>query len=64
MNINSAMQSQIASVQQALGMISMQKSMGQDAASVGKLLEGMQETTEAVQQAAGINRGHHLNVKA
>ncbi|CCU80815.1 hypothetical protein HSACCH_02331 [Halanaerobium saccharolyticum subsp. saccharolyticum DSM 6643] len=64
MNVNSAMQSQIASVQQALGMMSLQQSMGQDGATVGKLLEGMQETTEAVQQAAGINRGHHLNVRA
>lgn len=58
------MQSQIAGVQQALGMMTMQKSMGQDAASVGKLLEGMKENTEAVQEAAGINRGHNLNIRA
>lgn len=64
MNVNSAMQSQIASVQQALSTMSLQRAMGQDGATVGKLLEGMQETTESVQQAAGINRGHHLNVQA
>lgn len=64
MNVNSAMQSQIASVQQALGMMSMEKAMGRDGAAVGKLIEGMQETNQAVQQAAGANRGHNLNVLA
>ncbi|RCW48192.1 hypothetical protein [Halanaerobium sp. MA284_MarDTE_T2] len=63
MNVNSAMQDQIASVQQALSMMSMQKAMGQDAAVVSKLLEGMEENTEAVQQAAGINRGQYINVR-
>jgi len=63
MNVSSAMESQIASVQQALSMMSMQKAMGQNGAVVSKLLEGMEENTEAVQQAAGINRGHHINVR-
>lgn len=64
MDINAAMQNQIASVQQAMGMHSLQKSMNQDGATVSKLLEGMQETSQAVQEAAGEHRGNNLNVLA
>jgi len=63
MNVSSAMESQISSVRQALSTSALQKAMGQDGATVGKLLEGMKETTEAVQQAAGAHRGNNINVK-
>lgn len=62
MDISSAMQSQISSVRQALSMSALQKSMGQDGATVSKLIEGMEETTEAVQRAAGPNRGNNIDV--
>lgn len=65
-SINAAMQNQIASIQQALSMSSLQKSMGQSASQVSKLVEGMEETSRAVQQAraAGPSRGQNINVNA
>ncbi len=63
MNISSAMQNQIASVRQALSMSTLQKSMNQDGATVGKLLEGMKETTKAVQQVAELHRGNNIDIK-
>ncbi|SFL85021.1 hypothetical protein [Halanaerobium salsuginis] len=66
MDVNAAMQSQIASVQQSLSMFGLQQAMGMDAGSVSKLIEGMQETTAAVSQAraAGPGRGQNINVMA
>lgn len=64
MDISSAMQNQIASVQQAMGMHSLQKSMNQDGQTVSKLLEGMKETSQEVQKAAGDHRGNNINVLA
>ena len=64
MDINAAMQNQIASVRQAITISTMQKSLSQDGATVSKLLEGMQETTQAVQEAAGPGRGNFVNFKA
>lgn len=65
-SVNAAMQSQIASVQQALSISGMRKSMGQSAEQVSKLVEGMQETSNAVQQAraAGPGRGQNINLMA
>jgi hypothetical protein len=50
MNINSAIESQISSIRQALGTATLQKAMSQDGATVNTLIEGMEETTEAVQK--------------
>jgi molybdopterin converting factor small subunit len=63
MDINSAIESQINSVRQALGTATLQKAMSQDGATVDKLLEGMQETTEAVQKAVEAHRGNNIDVK-
>lgn len=65
-SVNAAMQSQIASIQQALSISGMRKSMGQSADQVSKLVEGMQETSNAVQQAraAGPGRGQNINLMA
>lgn len=65
-SVNAAMQSQIASVQQALSISGMRKSLGQSADQVSKLVEGMQETSQAVQQAraAGPGRGQNINLMA
>ncbi|PTV99535.1 putative motility protein YjfB-like [Halanaerobium saccharolyticum] len=65
-SINAAMQNQIASVQQALSISGMRQAMGQSADQVSKLVEGMQETSQAVQQAraAGPGRGQNINLMA
>ncbi|MGP3777343.1 putative motility protein [Halanaerobium saccharolyticum] len=65
-SVNAAMQNQIASVQQALSISGMRKAMGQSADQVSKLVEGMQETSQAVQQAraAGPGRGQNINLMA
>ncbi|ADO76681.1 putative motility protein [Halanaerobium praevalens] len=65
-SVNAAMQSQIASVQQALSISGMRKSMGQSAEQVSKLVEGMEETSQAVQQArvAGPGKGQNVNLMA
>lgn len=65
-SINAAMQSQIASVQQALSISGMRQAMGQDASTVSKLVEGMEETSQAVQEAriAGPGKGQNINLMA
>lgn len=65
-SVNAAMQNQIASIQQALSISGMRKAMGQSADQVSKLVEGMQETSQAVQQAraAGPGRGQNINLMA
>ena len=63
MDVSSAMQNQISSVRQSLSMSALQKSMSQDGATVSKLLEGMEETSRAVQQAAEPHRGNNIDVK-
>ncbi|MFN2340103.1 MAG: hypothetical protein ABR547_02405 [Halanaerobium sp.] len=66
MDISSAMQSQAASVQQALSVSGMRQSLGQTEDTVSKLVEGMEETSRAVQQsrAAGPGRGQNVNLMA
>ena len=63
MDVSSAMQNQISSVRQALGTHSLQQAMNQDGATVNKLLEGMEETSKAVQSAAEAHRGNNLDVR-
>jgi hypothetical protein len=65
-SVNAALQNQIASIQQALSISGMQKSMGQSADQVSKLVEGMEETSQAVQQArvAGPGKGQNVNLMA
>ncbi|MFW5988105.1 MAG: hypothetical protein ACOCQA_01555 [bacterium] len=65
-SVNAAMQNQVASVQQAMSISGMQKSMGQNADQVSKLVEGMEETSQAVQQtrAAGPGKGQNVNLMA
>lgn len=36
--------------------------MGQDGVTVSKLIKGMEETSEAVQRAAGPGRGNNIDV--
>jgi hypothetical protein len=64
MDINAALQNQIASLQQAVSISTMQKAMNQDGAAVSKLLEGMQENTEMIQEAAAPGKGNYVNIKA
>lgn len=65
-SISAALQKQTASVQQALSISGMRKSMGQSADTVSKLVEGMEETSQAVQQAraAGPGKGQNINLMA
>ncbi|SDC84062.1 MULTISPECIES: putative motility protein [unclassified Candidatus Frackibacter] len=63
MEISSAMQSQLASVRQALGMTSLQKAMNQDGTTVSKLLEGMEENTKAIQKAAQPHLGSNVDIR-
>lgn len=65
-SISAALQNQTASVQQALSISGMRKSMGQSADTVSKLVEGMEETSQAVQQAraAGPGKGQNINLMA
>ena len=65
-SISAALQNQTASIQQALSISGMRKSMGQSADTVSKLVEGMEETSQAVQQAraAGPGRGQNINLMA
>lgn len=63
MDISSAMENQIASVKSAINMSTMQKSLNQDGAAVSKLIEGMEETSEAVQNTAGPNRGNNIDIR-
>ncbi|NLM96688.1 MAG: hypothetical protein GX175_03580, partial [Halanaerobiaceae bacterium] len=50
MVINSVMQSQILSLQQALGMAGIQMAMKQNGAVILKLIEGMEELSETIQE--------------
>ncbi len=63
MNVSSAMQSQMTSIRQALGMASLQTAMNQNGPTVSKLIEGMEETTEAIQQVAQPHRGSNINIR-
>ena len=63
MNVSSAMQGQLTSIRQALGMASLQTAMNQNTPTVSKLIEGMEETTEAIQQAAQPHRGSNVNIR-
>lgn len=65
-SISAALQKQTASVQQALSISGMRRSMGQSADTVSKLVEGMEETSQAVQQAraAGPGKGQNINLMA
>ncbi|MFW6287672.1 MAG: putative motility protein [bacterium] len=62
MSVSAATQNQIASVQQAMGMLSLRNAMNQNGATVGKLIEGMQETTKAIQHAAQPHRGSNIDI--
>ncbi len=63
MDINSAIQSDIASVNQALSMHSLEQSMNRDGATVSELLEGLEETNRAVQRAAESHRGNIIDIR-
>ena len=63
MNISSVTQQQISSVRQALSMSSMQKSMNQDAQTVGKLIEGMEELNQAIEISVQPHKGNNINVR-
>lgn len=64
MDVSAATQNQIESVRQALGTMTLQKSMNQDEATVSKLVEGMEETSQEIQKYAGENRGNNVNFYA
>ncbi|MFP4199767.1 MAG: hypothetical protein ACOCXL_00350 [Halanaerobium sp.] len=66
MDISSAMQSQASSVQQALSVSGMRQAMGQSENTVSELVEGMEETSEAVNEArvAGPGKGQNVNLMA
>ncbi|HMA60834.1 MAG TPA: putative motility protein [Halanaerobiales bacterium] len=64
MDINSAIQNQIASVKSAINMSTLQTSMNQDGATVNKLIEGMEETSKAVQEASLPHRGNNIDIRA
>ena len=63
MDINTSMQSNIASVQQALSMHSLEQSMNRGAATVNKLLEGMEETNKAIKNAIESHKGNNIDVR-
>ena len=63
MDISSAMQNQIDSVRSAINMSALQTSMNQNGATVSKLLEGLEETTEAVRNASMPHRGNNIDIR-
>ena len=63
MDVTSAAQQNLSSIRQALSMASMQRAMGKDAQTVSKLIEGMEETTEAIERSVQPHRGSNLDVK-
>jgi len=63
MEISSAMQSQLLSIQQALGMASLQTAMSQNGAVVSKLIEGMEEVSEAIQHTVQPHRGGNIDIR-
>ncbi len=62
MQISNAYQHNIASIKQALGMVSLLQAMNQDAATVGKLLEGMEEASRAVRRTAVPHLGNNVDI--
>ena len=64
MDISSAIQNQINSVRSAINMSTLQTAMSQDGSTVNKLIEGMEETSQAVQEASLPHLGNNINVKA
>ncbi|MFW6387016.1 MAG: hypothetical protein ACOCZM_03480 [Bacillota bacterium] len=64
MNLNSAAQSQIDSVRQAMGMMGMEQAMNRDGATADKLLEGMEETSQAIQEVREASHlGNNVDVR-
>lgn len=61
MEIVDAYQQDIASIKSALSMVSLRQSMNQDAVTVDKLLEGMDEVSDAV-RAAQPHLGNNVDV--
>ncbi|AZO94030.1 hypothetical protein [Halocella sp. SP3-1] len=62
MEIIDSYQQDIASIKQALGVSSLRQAMHQDAATVDKLLEGMEEGSEAVRSAVASHLGNYVDV--
>ncbi|MTI59295.1 MAG: hypothetical protein FH762_04760 [Firmicutes bacterium] len=62
MEIIDSYQQDIASIKQALGVASLRQAMNQDAATVGKLFEGMEEASEAIKSAVEPHRGNYVDV--
>ena len=63
MNINSAIQNQISSVRSAISMSTLQTAMSQDGATVNKLIEGMEETSQAVKEVSLPHKGNHVDIR-
>ncbi len=63
MDVSSAIQNQIASVKSAINMSVLQTAMSQDGATVNKLIEGMEETSEAVKSASMPHLGNHIDIR-
>lgn len=63
MELNAAMQNDIASIQQAMSMHSLEQAMNRDGATVSKLLEGLEETNKAVQRASESHRGNIVDIR-
>lgn len=63
MTVTEGLQQNIASIRQALGMYSLRQSMNQDGQAVGKLLESMEENTEAIRRIAEPHKGNNIDVR-
>lgn len=63
MVINSVMQSQILSLQQALGMAGIQMAMKQNGAVILKLIEGMEELSETIQEGVQPHIGGNIDIR-
>lgn len=63
MVINSVMQSQILSLQQALGMAGIQMAMKQNGAVILKLIEGMEELSETIQEGVQPYIGGNIDIR-
>lgn len=62
MEINAAYQQDIASIKGALSMLSLRQSMNQDAMTVDKLLEGMEEVSSEVRRATEAHKGNNIDI--
>mgnify|MGYP000498303090 CR=1 FL=1 len=62
MQINESYQQDIASIKSALSMVNLRQAMNQDAATVDKLLEGMDEASKEVQGAVQAHLGNNIDV--